>query len=192
MQHVGKLLAFILRHKPDVAGGADNHGWVDVTSLLVAINKQYFPLTMQQLIDVVNDDDKQRYAFNADKTMIRAVQGHSFKVDLELVATKPPDKLFHGTVLRNAESIEMFGLSKQRRQHVHMTDNIDVAYKVGERYHDQVVICIIDAKQMFEDGYDFYVAENNVWLTDKVPPQYILQVLMEDRSDIQHLKDVLN
>ena len=67
MKHIGKLLAYILRHSPSVADGADEHGWVDVTKLLIAINVEYeLPLTMQELVEVVNTDDKQRYAFNAD------------------------------------------------------------------------------------------------------------------------------
>ena len=187
-QRSGKLLAYILRHKPELAGGADRYGYVDVTQLLVVINRDFFSMQMNELIEIVDTDEKQRYAFNSDRTKIRAVQGHSFTVDLELLAVVPPDVLYHGTVKRNSSSIEKKGLTKQSRQYVHMTADLNTAYSVGERYHDKVVICVIRANEMYSDGYQFYKAENDVWLTDNVPSKYITQILLESRAELNCIR----
>ena len=143
------------------------------------------------LEQIVAEDNKGRYAFNHDHTKIRAVQGHSFPVNLELTEKVPPKFLFHGTPLRNAHSIEVSGLSKMKRQHVHLTESLETAYSVGERYHDKVVICIIDAEQMYKDGFKFYQAENGVWLTDKVYSYYIVQVQLDSKDELTELESYI-
>ena len=123
------------------------------------------------LIDeVVARNDKQRYIIEGSK--IRANQGHSIKVDLEFKAVMPPEILFHGTAIRFLESIMKTGLSKQKRQHVHLSKNIETATAVGKR-HGTVVILEVNSKRMFEEGYKFYLSENGVWLTDIVPRVYL-------------------
>lgn len=189
LNNIGKLLAFILRHNPEAANVvADEYGWVDVEDLLKGITNEFYPLDMDTLIQVVEQDKKGRYAFNEDRTKIRAVQGHSFPVNLELKTLEPPKVLYHGTPRRNAEKIEISGLSRMQRQYVHLTENISTAYDVGARYHDQVVICVVDSGQMYKDGYDFYKSENNVWLTKSVPSKYLLQVALEDESETDKLE----
>ena len=192
LDHYGKVLALVLRHKPEAADLiVDEYGYVFVEDLLKGITENFFPIDLELLEQIVAEDDKGRYAFNHDHTKIRAVQGHSFKVNLELVEKVPPKFLFHGTPLRNAHSIEVSGLSKMRRQYVHLTESLETAYSVGARYHDKVVICIIDAEQMYTDGSVFYQAENGVWLTDKVNSYYILQVELDSAEDISELKSYI-
>lgn len=186
----GKTLAFLLRHRPDTVGlTVDEFGYASVAELLVAVTENYFPLDMETLEQIVTTDSKGRYAFNDDKTKIRALQGHSFPVNLELVQKVPPDVLYHGTPRRNSSTIEAEGLSKMQRNHVHLTDDIYTAFNVGMRYHDKVVICVVDAKQMSLDGFEFYLSQNNVWLIEHVPSKYLLQVQIDDYSELHTLKE---
>ena len=127
---------------------------------------------MQILEKIVNDDDKNRYSFNGDKTMIRANQGHSIPVDVELKKLNPPDILYHGTGEKYVESIKKQGLIRKNRLYVHLSDNIEIAEKVGKR-HGKPVIYEIDCKKMIEDGIEFLKSENNVWLVESVPVKYL-------------------
>ena len=103
---------------------------------------------------------------------IRANQGHSIPVDLELTPLPPPKVLYHGTAARFLDNILNEGLTKQKRHHVHLSENIAIAYSVGSRYGEPVALTV-DSLSMYEDGYDFYKSENGVWLTDNVPVKYI-------------------
>lgn len=75
-----KFISLILRHKPETIGiTLDEHGWANVDELIRGVN-----IDMKTLEHIVTTDDKQRYSFNKDKTLIRANQGHSIPVDVEL------------------------------------------------------------------------------------------------------------
>ncbi len=130
------------------------------------------PITQELLEDIVAGDDKQRYSYNADGSKIRANQGHSIHIDLNLTPIEPPEFLFHGTAVRNVTSIREHGLLKQNRHHVHLSENQETARRVGARYGKPVILTI-SAKAMTEAGYTFYRSENHVWLTDTVPVEYI-------------------
>lgn len=194
---VSKFLALVLRHKPEEANiSLDKCGWADVRSLLKGINDKYGPLTLSELEYIVETDDKGRYAFDKYHTKIRAVQGHSFSVDLELEERKPPHILYHGTAGKSISSIlNSRAILPMSRQYVHLSDNTDTAYLVGERHsmHD-VQICVIDAQKMQDEGYKFYQSENGVWLTEKVPYEYffVIPVTKENYSEKinQCLKDL--
>jgi putative RNA 2'-phosphotransferase len=171
---ISKFIAYHLRHNSKVI---DNHGWCDINWLVNSINIEYpnlmpNPFTVDDLVFIVTNDNKQRYAFNEDMTHVRAVQGHSVPVDLELIPAIPPDILFHGTARRNQESILQEGIQKMSRQYVHLSSNIDTAYTVGKRYGIPLIFGI-RAYQMYKDGYKFYKSENGVWLTDEVPSKYL-------------------
>ena len=88
MGRIDKLSVFIslvLRHKPDAAGiTLDEHGWANVDELINGINNTGRKIDMTMLEEIVKTDNKQRYSFNEDKTLIRANQGHSIPVDVEL------------------------------------------------------------------------------------------------------------
>ena len=169
-----KFIALILRHKPETIGiSLDEHGWADVHELIDGINETgNHHIDMKDLEEIVRTDEKQRYSFNEDKSLIRANQGHSIPVDLELLPQKPPKVLWHGTGDRFADDISREGLKKQGRQYVHLTDNRETAAVVGKR-HGRPVVFEINAALMYEQGYVFYRSENGVWLTDAVPPEYL-------------------
>lgn len=170
---LSKFLSYVLRHHPQAIDlEMDRQGWVDVAELLDKIQKQGKNLTFSLLEQIVASDSKQRYAFNADKTRIRANQGHSISVDLSLTAIEPPAVLYHGTAERNISSIKSQGLLSQNRHHVHLSEEESTAVQVGSRYGKPVVLFIL-ASTMHDDGYIFYRSENGVWLTDFVPVEYI-------------------
>lgn len=170
---MSKFLSLILRHKPESIGiTLDEHGWARVDELLEGINKPKQRLTMEGLERIVVTDEKNRYSFNEDKTLIRANQGHSIPVDVELESVAPPEYLFHGTGEKYVRSIEEQGLLPKSRLYVHLSADYATAVKVGAR-HGTPVVYILSAGKMARDGYSFYRSVNGVWLTKTVPPQYI-------------------
>jgi len=169
---LSKFLSLILRHKPEVIGiKLDKHGWANVDELIKRMSKEKY-ITKDILEYIVEHDDKQRYSFNENKTMIRANQGHSIKVDVELEEKEPPEILYHGTAEQFVESIMNEGLKKGKRLYVHLSKDIVTARKVGIR-HGVPVIFEVKAKEMFNDGYKFFISANGVWLTDHVPTKYL-------------------
>lgn len=178
---ISKFLSKYLRHSPEALGlTLESGGWVAVENLLQACDNRNFPVTIDQLKEVVETNDKQRFAFDETGERIRANQGHSTSVDLELVSQQPPALLYHGTADRNLDSIFEQGLTRQRRHHVHLSADVETARKVGAR-HGRVVILVIDTKTMHEDGYQFYCSTNGVWLVDAVPTKY-LQLLQKQQE----------
>lgn len=170
---MGKLISLILRHKPDVIGiTLDEHGWANVDELIKGVSKNH-KLTMEMLENIVAIDEKQRYSFNEDKTKIRANQGHSIDVDVELEEVEPPEYLWHGTGKKYVDSIRETGLIPKSRLYVHLSDNHETAVQVGKRHGNPVVFCI-KSGQMYRDGYKFYKSKNGVWLTKSVPVEYLV------------------
>lgn len=169
LEKLGRKLAYLLRHHPEEAGlHMDSHGYVSVSELL-----EKCPEYTKEIIDeIVATDNKRRYAYSSDGLLIRASQGHSFPVDLELIPQTPPEILYHGTVDKFLESIRENGLQKQTRQYVHLSKDIETAKKVGARRGTPIILKIAAGK-MLRDGYLFYRSENGVWLTDAVPYKYI-------------------
>lgn len=171
---LSRFLSFILRHKPDSIGiSLDEHGWAVVDDLIKGIAKQK-EFSMEILEEIVLTDDKQRYSFNEDKTLIRANQGHSIPVDVELDEINPPELLWHGTGEKYVESIDKIGLISKTRLYVHLSDNEETAKKVGTR-HGTPVLYIVKSKEMHNDGYTFYMSKNGVWLTKEVPLKYLVK-----------------
>ena len=166
----GKHLAFLLRHDKNAfnAGLIDNNGWRSVSELI----KEH-GYTKQLLDEITDTNNKKRYEFNTDKSKIRARQGHSIPVDVELKEVIPPDVLYHGTATRFLDSIFKKGLVKGDRLHVHLSGDEETAVKVGSR-HGSPYVLKVDAKKMCEDGYKFYLSNNDVWLTDSVPSEYLI------------------
>ena len=164
-----KFLSYVLRHNPQSIGLFldPNGGWADVKELIRLSN-----ITMDTLQTVVRTNNKKRFEFNADRTKIRASQGHSVEVDLGYSPSQPPSKLYHGTAKQNLDSIRATGINKGTRQHVHLSADIQTAMKVGSRWGDPVAL-EIDAGKMAADGHTFFISTNGVWLTDHIPPEYI-------------------
>ena len=172
-KQISKYLSFVLRHKPKDAGiTLDDAGWVPVDELLPKIDKKGYPVSFDRLCDIVANNDKKRFEFNEDKSLIRASQGHTIKVDLGYSPVEPPEILYHGTALKNLDSIRSKGLVKGNRHHVHLSQYKDTALAVGQRYGKPVLLEILAVK-MHADGYVFNISTNSVWLTDSVPMEYI-------------------
>ena len=175
MKNSDKLSVFIslvLRHKPDAAGIAlDEHGWANVDDLLVGVNHSGRKINMEILEEIVKTDSKQRYSFNQDKTLIRANQGHSVLVDVELKEQEPPEFLYHGTAAGFLKSIEAEGLKPMSRLYVHLSNDVGTALTVGKR-HGEAVLLKIYSGDMYKNGEKFYLSENGVWLTKAVDAKY--------------------
>lgn len=173
LKNISRFLSLVLRHEPSkIDIQLDENGWISVEELLLKLNKFGYTINIDGLNEIVETNDKQRFSFNDNKDKIRANQGHSINVDLELKETKPLDILYHGTGLKFVDSILEQGLNKQERHHVHLSSNIETAETIGKRKGKHVIFKI-SAKEMFDDGYKFYLSENNVWLTDDVPVKYL-------------------
>jgi putative RNA 2'-phosphotransferase len=173
---ISKYLSKHLRHEPQRLGlELAPGGWVLVETLLTACARHRFPVSREELDEVVATNEKQRFAFDPSGTLIRANQGHSVEVDLQLEATPPPALLYHGTGEKTADVIRRTGLQKMARHHVHLSIDIPAATKVGAR-HGPPVIFAVDAAAMHQAGHLVYCSANGVWLTDEVPPQYLRQL----------------
>lgn len=174
---LGRFLSLVLRHQPSAAYlELDANGWADVTALLNGCRRARKPLTMEDLERIVRENNKQRYSFNEDHTKIRANQGHSVQVDVELREESPPDILYHGTASRFVEGIHAAGITPQSRQHVHLSAEIATAKNVGSR-HGKPAVLVVDAAAMARDGQVFYRSENGVWLCAKVDRCYLREIL---------------
>ena len=170
---LSKFVSLVLRHEPERIGlTLDAQGWASVNELLDAASRHGTVLTREKLERIVAENEKQRFAFSDDGLRIRARQGHSLDVDLELVAKIPPDTLFHGTATRFLESIRATGLESRSRQHVHLSRDEATAVQVGQR-HGKPVVLKVRAGQMHAAGHEFYLSENQVWLTARVPPEFL-------------------
>lgn len=171
---VSKFLSLVLRHKPDTIGiTLDEHGWTDVEELMKKSKEHGVNFDLDMLDFVVKTNNKKRFAFNDSKTKIRASQGHSVDVDLCLQQQVPPEFLFHGTSIDSVNSIMSTGLNKGKRNHVHLSKDVDTALKVGMRHGKPVVFRVLAANMVATGKYVFYLSENGVWLTNNVPPEFL-------------------
>lgn len=170
---LSRLLSYLLRHRPEKAGLAlDAEGWVDVGELLGGLARLHRPTTFDELAEAVATNDKRRFAFSADRKRLRASQGHSVAVDLGLGPTAPPALLFHGTVVRFVPRILEGGLVKGRRRHVHLSASRETARRVGARRGEPVLLAV-RAAACAASGHEFFLSANGVWLTERVPPEFL-------------------
>ncbi len=170
---ISKYLSKHLRHQPERLGlELDAGGWVAVDVLLQACARQRFPITRQQLDEVVATNDKQRFAFDETGSKIRANQGHSVEVDLQLEPLDPPALLYHGAPEGIVPLLLTDGLAKMSRHHVHLSADVATAVKVGAR-RGRPVVLVVDAAAMHRAGHLFYCSANGIWLVDEVPPYFL-------------------
>lgn len=173
---LSKFLSKILRHTPeDVDLKLDEHGWAKVSELMQKAQSS-LKFTLDDLYRVVQQNDKQRFAFDSTKQKIRASQGHSLKVDLGLELLEPPAQLFHGTATRFLHGIYDQGLKPMSRDYVHLSDNYQTATVVGAR-HGKVIVLAVDAAAMYKAGFQFFKSANGVWLTKHVPVWFLAEAL---------------
>ena len=188
--NTSKYISLILRHKPETIGiTLDEHGWANVDELIEGVSKTH-PLTRESLEEIVRTDEKQRYSFNEDHSLIRANQGHSIPVDVELEEVTPPRILFHGTGEKYVPYIDVQGLVPKSRLYVHLSGDHETALKVGAR-HGKAVVYRVLAEQMSKAGIPFYRSVNGVWLTKTVPVEYLVK---EDgnSADVEKIADSTN
>ncbi|MER5868510.1 RNA 2'-phosphotransferase [Streptomyces sp. NPDC002044] len=168
---VSKYVSKHLRHQPERIGLAlDPHGWVEIDDLLRAAADHGFAVSRAELDHVVATNDKQRFAIEG--TRIRASQGHTVAVDLDLPEAEPPAYLYHGTVTGALDAIRAEGLRPMARHHVHLSPDRETATRVGARRGRPVVLSV-DAAAMRAAGHVFRISANGVWLVETVPPGFL-------------------
>lgn len=169
---LGKEISYALRHHPEKYHlDMDDEGWGVVNQLLDALKDKYGILDEEDIIDLMNDSDKQRYELKNHR--IRAYYGHSFKKKIKKESQIPPQILYHGTAKRFLSSIMKEGLKPMNRQYVHLSQDKETAYLVGSRHDQNPVILQIDAYKAYQDGIAFYLGNETVWLSEALPSQYI-------------------
>ena len=172
MKQISKFLALILRHKPEAGGlTLDEQGWADADHVIAAAARRFGGFDRAALEELVRTNDKSRYAFDETGTRIRASQGHSVAIDLDLQPVEPPPVLYHGTTSRFLGSILRQGLVKGKRHHVHLSADVETALKVGARRGGETVVLAVAGGEM-KDRL-FFLSANGVWLTNHVPPEYL-------------------
>lgn len=180
---ISKYMSYILRHHPeDIHLVLDKEGWVDVSQLIEHAQKyNQKDFTVEDILHIVETNSKQRFALSEDKKRIRANQGHSVEVHLDLPSVKPPEFLYHGTAERFLDAIMKDGLKPMSRHDVHLSFNTDVALSVGQR-HGSPAILRVKALEMFEKGYEFKCTANNVWLTQIVPTEFFERISLQPKK----------
>lgn len=170
---ISKFLSLVLRHKPETIGiTLDQNGWTSIDELIAKSINYGVHFDRPILNRIVDTNAKKRFAFDETLQKIRASQGHSIAVELGYRSQEPPAILFHGTAEKSVDSISKNGLEKQSRQHVHLSSDFETAIKVGQRHGKPVVLKVL-AGEMYSDGFEFFLSENGVWLTESVPVKYI-------------------
>lgn len=173
---LSKFLSQHLRHQPAAIGlTLQEGGWVAVADLLAACAAHGRPLTRDELKDLVENNDKQRFAFDETGQRLRAQQGHSVAIDLQLTPAVPPAVLYHGTAPAALPAIRRAGLQKMSRHHVHLTTDEATARRVGQR-RGRPVLLAIEAAALHAAGGVFYKSGNGVWLVERVPPEYLREM----------------
>jgi putative RNA 2'-phosphotransferase len=172
---ISKFLSLVLRHQPETIGiQLDENGWVEVDDLIKKANAGGIKLDREILNYIVETNPKKRFAFHTSLDKIRASQGHSVEIELGYINQHPPVILYHGTGEQSVPSILKNGLEKRSRQHVHLSKDVETATKVGKRHGKPIILNVL-AEQMYKDGFQFFLSDNGVWLTDHVPVNYIKQ-----------------
>ena len=173
MQNISKFLSLILRHKPEaISIKLDSQGWASVSDIVIGMTNTGKNVDTKDIISIVLNDEKGRYSLKDNNTMIRANQGHSIKVDLDLKEKQPTKDLFHGTATQFVSIILKEGLKPMQRHHVHLSDNVDTAMQVGSRRGNPHIFTV-NTSAMIVDGFKFYQSVNGVWLVDNVPTKYL-------------------
>ncbi len=172
---LSQLTSYILRHKPEDYGiTLDAEGWVAVPVLVEQITRrhnEFAGINKGSFEQITKQSGKQRFEIKDNR--IRAFYGHSIEAKIVRNKSCPPDMLYHGTPTDTAELILKDGLKPMNRQNVHMSSDEQTAEIVAKRWHSDYLILKVDAKRAFADGINFYQGNENIWLADFIPHQYI-------------------
>ncbi len=170
---ISKFLCLVLRHKPETIGlTLSAEGWANVEELIRGAFDAGVLLDRPMLRQIVEHGDKKRFSFSADGEKIRAEYGHSIPVTPASERSEPPEYLYHGTSKGSCASIMDEGLGPGTRQYVHLVEDEKVAYEVGGR-HGEPVVLVVKARKMHEAGFEFFGTASGIWLTKNVPREYI-------------------
>ena len=176
---LSRYISYILRHCPEEVGiSLDREGWADTRALIEGICAKGHTIDIKTLERIVREDSKQRYSFSPDKSRIRANQGHSIPVEVEMRTAEPPARLYHGTSEKALDSIKQNGILKMNRLYVHLSGDTETAFKVGSR-HGKPVVLVVDTAAMSADGYVFKISENGVWQSEEIPWKYVTEIIRE-------------
>ena len=179
---LGRFMSYVLRHHPEAAGlTLDGEGWADVDKLMEGMTKAGHPIDRETLERIVRENNKKRYTLSEDGRRIRANQGHSVDVHIEMEKRTPPERLYHGTADRFLDSIKEQGIRRMARQYVHLSPNVPTAVNVGSR-HGKPVVLAIDTAQMTADGFDFFISANGVWQSEDIPWRYVSEVIYPEKG----------
>lgn len=163
-----KRLSYLLRHCQEPLYISLEGGWANVATILKTLQ-----ISKLELEQIVAEDEKTRYSFDASGTKIRANQGHSIPgVQIAFASPEPPEYLYHGTATRFLDSIMKDGLKPMTREWVHISPDYDTAIKVGKR-HGNPIVLRIKAKKYLEAGNKLFLSDNGVWLAKAVPPEFL-------------------
>jgi len=172
--HMSKFLSLVLRHKPEVAGLAlEEGGWVKVDDLIHGAKEAGVSLDRELLRFVVEESEKKRFSFSDDGQRIRANYGHSIPIHMDFEPIEPPEFLYHGTAVRFLESIQKNGIAPRGRQYVHLSPDEQTATETGRR-HGVPIVLPVQSRFMHENGFHFYHTASGIWLTEKVPPEFVV------------------
>lgn len=170
----------MLRHCQTPQYITPDGGWADVDTIISVLKEKNPEFDLEALKQIVAEDEKGRYFFDATGTKIRANQGHSIPgVVIEMGSHEPPEYLYHGTATRFLDSIMREGLKPMSRQFVHISPDYATAVKVGSR-HGKPVVLKIHARDFKNDGNELYRSSNGVWQTKEVPPEYFTVLFSEE------------
>ena len=179
---LGRFMSYVLRHHPEAAElTLDGEGWADVDKLMEGMTKAGRPIDRETLERIVRENNKKRYTLSEDGRRIRANQGHSVDVHIEMEKRTPPERLYHGTADRFLDSIKEQGIRRMARQYVHLSPDVPTAVNVGSR-HGKPVVLAIDTAQMAADGFDFFISANGVWQSEDIPWRYVSEVIYPDKK----------
>ena len=179
---LGRFMSYVLRNHPEAAGlTLDSEGWADVDKLMEGMTKAGRPIDRETLERIVRENNKKRYTLSEDGRRIRANQGHSVDVHIEMEKRTPPERLYHGTADRFLDSIKEQGIRRMARQYVHLSPDVPTAVNVGSR-HGKPVVLAIDTAQMTADGFDFFISANGVWQSEDIPWRYVAEVIYPEKG----------
>lgn len=162
----------LLRHTPHEYGiTLDEQGYCNLSELLAAVRKepQWADLGIVDIAQAAGDCRHRRYEIAGGR--IRAKYGHSVQ-RLKYEEARPPRILYHGTHKSVLEKLLAEGVKPVRRPYVYLTESPDLAADVGNRQGEAVIV-EVEAARAGSEGVKFYLAPNEIWLSDFIPPQYM-------------------
>lgn len=173
-EELSKEISYALRHAPwEYELELDEAGWVPISQLINALSNspKWKGLEENNIIEMINQSSKKRHEVNGNK--IRALYGHSTPLRILKIEAEPPYFLYHGTTHKAVNGILKEGLLPQKRQYVHLSEDVETAISVGKRRDNSPIILVIDASTAYKEGVKFYLGNEKVWLSSPIPSKYI-------------------